>query len=49
MKKIALGLVAGVVLSAGVFAFAAANQWVAVSPNFKVLVRGDVFESDPPR
>ncbi|HAA42753.1 MAG TPA: hypothetical protein DCE02_01940 [Ruminiclostridium sp.] len=48
MKKIALGLVAGVVLSAGVFAFAAANQWVAVSPNFKVLVRGDVFESDPP-
>lgn len=48
MKKIMLGLLSGVVLSTGIFAFAAANQWIAVSPNFEVLVRGKVFTSDPP-
>ncbi|HHX17838.1 MAG TPA: hypothetical protein GX727_03135 [Clostridium sp.] len=48
MKKIMLGLIAGIVLSTGILAFAAANQWIAVSPNFEVLVRGEVFESDPP-
>lgn len=48
MKKVILGLIAGVVLSTGIFAFAAANQWIAVSPNFEVLVRGEVFKPEDP-
>lgn len=46
MKKIMLGLIAGVVLTTGVFV--ASAQWTAVSPNFQVFVRGEVFQSDPP-
>ncbi len=44
MKKIMLGLIAGVVLTTGVFV--ASAQWTAVSPNFQVFVRGEVFQSD---
>nr|DAF01570.1 MAG TPA: copper amine oxidase [Caudoviricetes sp.] len=45
MKKFVSGVLIGVVLSS-TFAFAA--QYVAKSANFKVLVNGEEFTSDPP-
>lgn len=48
MKKIILGLITGVILSTGIFIFAAANQWIAVSPNFEVYVRGEIFQPEDP-
>ncbi|MDQ2085905.1 cohesin domain-containing protein [Herbivorax sp. ANBcel31] len=48
MKKIILGLIAGVVLSTGIFALAATGSWTAVAPNFDVLVRGEIFEPEDP-